>query len=36
MTGLSLRIAGSTVVSRTLDNAAAYRLELNASEFALL
>ena len=36
MTGLSLRIAGSTVISRTLDNITAYRLELNASEFALL
>ncbi|MEC8589787.1 MAG: hypothetical protein VXY35_06510, partial [Candidatus Thermoplasmatota archaeon] len=29
MTGLSLRIAGSTILSRTLDNATVYRLELN-------
>ena len=36
MTGMALRIAGSTIVSRTLDNATAYRLELNASEHALL
>ena len=36
MTGLSLRVAGSTVLSRTLDNTTVYRLELNASELALL
>ena len=36
MTGLSLRIAGSTILSRTLDNATVYRLELNASEHALM
>ena len=36
MTGMSLRVAGSTIVSRTLDNATAYRLELNASEHTLL
>lgn len=36
MTGMSLRIAGSTIVSRTLDNATVYRLELNESEYSLL
>ena len=36
MTGMSLRVAGSTVVSRTLENATVYRLELNQSEHALL
>lgn len=36
MTGMALRVAGSTIVSRTLENATVYRLELNASEHALL
>ena len=36
MTGLSVRVSGSTVLSKTLDNATVYRLELNASERALL
>ena len=36
MTGVSLRIAGSTILSRTLDNATVYRLELNTSEYALM
>lgn len=36
MTGLSLRIAGSTILSRTLDNSTVYRLELNESEYALM
>ncbi|MAR47158.1 MAG: hypothetical protein CMA41_05075 [Euryarchaeota archaeon] len=36
MTGMSLRIAGSTILSRTLDNETVFRLELNASEQALL
>ena len=36
MTGMSLRIGGSTVLSKTLDNVTVYRLELNASEQSLL
>ncbi len=36
MTGMSLRVAGSTIVSRTLENATVYHLELNESEHALL
>jgi len=36
MTGMSLRVAGSTIVSRTLDNATVYRLDLNATEHTLL
>ena len=36
MTGISLRISGSTILSRALDNATVYRLELNESEYALM
>ena len=36
MTGMSLRIGGSTILSKTLDNVTVYRLELNASEQSLL
>ena len=36
MTGMSLRVAGSTITSRTLDNATVYRFELNETEHNLL
>jgi len=36
MTGMSLRVAGSTIISRILDNATVYRLELNETEHTLL
>ena len=36
MTGISLRVAGSTIVSRTLENATVHRFALNMSELALL
>ena len=36
MTGMSLRVGGSTIVSRTLENATVYRYEINASEQAIL
>lgn len=32
MTGLSIRVAGSTILSRSIDNTTVYRLELNSSE----
>ncbi|MGB2048054.1 MAG: hypothetical protein ACPHWX_00320 [Candidatus Poseidoniaceae archaeon] len=36
MTGMSLRVAGSTIASRTLDNATVHRFELNETEHTLL